>query len=105
MQIANAGCHVPNPSDFTSKVSMNPHESSTHNLAASAIGMLGSMTGFIMSDGVLKYGSALVGMAVGLATIYFMYRRDQREKLKMQIFLAEHEIGRIATKQKEASDD
>jgi hypothetical protein len=105
MQLINVVSPSNPASDFTSKVSMNPHDNSTPTLLMSAIGMFGSSLGAALADGGLRLISALIGAAVGVSTIYFMRRKDKRDALKMEIFLAEHQAGLKLVEEKRKKEE
>lgn len=84
-------------SDFPN-VSMNHHENFTTQLGLSAVGMFSSLTAWTMTDGGMKIVSFMIGSIVGLGTFYFMRRKDQREQMKMEIFLMEHKLAYDALK-------
>jgi uncharacterized membrane protein len=70
-----------------------PNENFTATLCVSGVGMLGSLTSWMMTDGFFKWVSAIVGAAVGVSTIYFMYKKDQREAKKMEVFLMKERLA------------
>lgn len=80
-------------SDFTSKVSspmdaQSAYDAFTSRLVASGVGIVGSITGFLMSDGFIRWFSAIAGAAVAIATIYYMGKKDKREHEKHAIWKA-----------------